>query len=146
MLHVRQAEHRQTDRQYAILSMARQVCSQNLCQTMNGYVETACLTKRKQSKHKKMQLDVGSEPYLSTGQTLCPLINHTFYYNSFANRFFQIHSYNIFRDLNYYPVTDGRTDRRTDRQKAMHMSPPCNMHRWAQKSYITGLRCLSVCL
>ena len=38
MLHVRQAEHRQTDRQYAILSLAS---SQNLCQTMNGPVETA---------------------------------------------------------------------------------------------------------
>ncbi len=22
----------------------------------------------------------------------------------------------------------------TDRQKAMHKSPPCNLHRWAQKS------------
>ena len=42
MLHVRQAEHRQTDRQYAILSLAS---SQNLCQTMNGPVETACVTK-----------------------------------------------------------------------------------------------------
>ncbi len=43
MSHVRQAEHRQTDRQYAILSLAG---SQNLCQTMNGSVETACVTKR----------------------------------------------------------------------------------------------------
>ncbi len=41
MLLVRQAEHRQTDRQYAILSLAS---SQNLCQTMNGPVETACVT------------------------------------------------------------------------------------------------------
>ncbi len=38
MLHVRQAKHRQTDRQYAILSLAS---SQNLCQTMNGPGETA---------------------------------------------------------------------------------------------------------
>ncbi len=30
-------------------------------------------------------------------------------------------------------MTDRQTDRRTDGQKAMHMSPPCNMHRWAQK-------------
>ena len=29
---------------------------------------------------------------------------------------FQIHNYNTFRDMNYYPVTDGRTDRRTDRR------------------------------
>ena len=28
---------------------------------------------------------------------------------------------------------DGQTDRQTDRQKATHMSPPCNMHRQAQK-------------
>ncbi len=25
------------------------------------------------------------------------------------------------------------TDRQTDRQKVTHMSPPCNLHRWAQK-------------
>ncbi len=31
---------------------------------------------------------------------------------------FQIHSYNTFRDKNYYPLTDGQTDR----QKVMHMS------------------------
>ncbi len=42
MLHVRQAEHRQTDRQYAILSL---VSTQNFYQTMNGPVETACVTK-----------------------------------------------------------------------------------------------------
>ncbi len=27
---------------------------------------------------------------------------------------FQIHSYNIFRDMNYYPVTGRRTDRQTE--------------------------------
>ena len=43
MLHVRQVEHRQTDRQYVIPSL---VGSENLCQTMNGSVETACVTKR----------------------------------------------------------------------------------------------------
>ena len=42
MLHVRQTEHRQTDRQYAILSLAS---SQNFCQAMNGPLETACVTK-----------------------------------------------------------------------------------------------------
>ncbi len=26
-----------------------------------------------------------------------------------------------------------QTDRQTDRQKTAHMSPPCNVHRWAQK-------------
>ncbi len=31
--------------------------------------------------------------------------------------------------MNYYPVTVGQTDG----QKAMHMNPLCNMHRWAQK-------------
>ncbi len=30
-----------------------------------------------------MQLDVGSEPYLSTAQALCLFISHTFYYKSF---------------------------------------------------------------
>ena len=42
MLHVRQVEHRQTDRQYVIPSL---VGSENLCQIMNGSVETACVTK-----------------------------------------------------------------------------------------------------
>ena len=28
-----------------------------------------------------------------------------------------------------------QTDRRTDRQKAMHRSPACNLHRWAQKHW-----------
>ena len=32
-----------------------------------------------------MQLDVGSEPYLSTAQALCLFSNHTFYYKTFAN-------------------------------------------------------------
>ncbi len=29
---------------------------------------------------------------------------------------FQIHSYNTFGDMNYYPVTDRQTDGRTDRR------------------------------
>ncbi len=33
----------------------------------------------------KMQLDVGSEPYLSTAQALCLIISNNFYYKSFAN-------------------------------------------------------------
>ena len=32
--------------------------------------------------------------------------------------------------------TDRWTDGRTDRQKVTHMSPPCKMHRWAQKSHM----------
>ncbi len=32
-----------------------------------------------------MQLDVGSEPNLSTAQALCLFINHPFYYESFVN-------------------------------------------------------------
>ncbi len=70
-----------------------------------------------------MQLDVGSEPYLLTAQALCQFISHPSYYKLFANwqrvtaiTKFQIHSYNTFRDMNYYPVTDRRTDRQTDRQ------------------------------
>ncbi len=37
------------------------------------------------SFREKMQLDVGSEPYLSTAQALCLFISHTFYYKSFEN-------------------------------------------------------------
>ncbi len=44
---------------------------------------------------------------------------------------FETPTYNTFRDMNYCLVW--QTDRQTDRQKATHMSPPCNMHRWAQK-------------
>ena len=47
---------------------------------------------------------------------------------------FQIPNSNTFRDMNYYPVTDGWTDRQKDGQKVMHKSPPCNMHRWGQKA------------
>ncbi len=32
-----------------------------------------------------MQLDGGSEPYLSTAQALCLCIGHIFYYKSFVN-------------------------------------------------------------
>ncbi len=36
--------------------------------------------------------------------------------------------------MNYYPVNFGKvTEVQTDRHKVMHMSPPCKMHRWAQK-------------
>ncbi len=43
--------------------------------------------------------------------------------------------------MNYYPVIFGQvhTDRWTDRQKVMHMSPPCKMHRWAQKLIKTNI-------
>ncbi len=34
---------------------------------------------------KKLQLDVGSEPYLSTAKALCLFISNTFYYKSFEN-------------------------------------------------------------
>ncbi len=54
---------------------------------------------------------------------------------------FQVPNSITFRDMNYYPVTDGQTDRRTDGQKAMHKSPPCNMHRWAQKSHRRTIHC-----
>ncbi len=56
---------------------------------------------------------------------------------------FQIPSYNTFRVMNFFPLpvwflvksrrTDRRTDGQTDRRKVMHMSPPCKLHRWAQK-------------
>ena len=36
-------------------------------------------------KKKKMQLDVGSEPYLSKAQALCLLISHIFYFKLLAN-------------------------------------------------------------
>ncbi len=46
---------------------------------------------------------------------------------------FRAPSYNGFWDMNFYPVESWQTDR----QKATHKSPPCNMHRWAQK-FILG--------
>ena len=47
---------------------------------------------------------------------------------------FQTNTYNTFWDMNYYPVRYELlySDSQTDRQKVMHMSPPCKMHRWAQ--------------
>ena len=42
-------------------------------------------------------------------------------------------AFNTCRDMNYYPVWFFYTDRRTDRQKATQRSPPCRLHRWAQK-------------
>ncbi len=36
--------------------------------------------------------------------------------------------------LVWFLVQSRRTDGRTDRQKVMHMSPLCNLHRWAQKT------------
>ena len=41
---------------------------------------------------------------------------------------FQIHSYNSIRDMNYYPVTDGQTDRQTDRKWCI----------WAHRAICTG--------
>ena len=38
--------------------------------------------------------------------------------------------------VNYFLVIFGPVQT-TDRQKAMHMSPPCNVHRWAQKSTVS---------
>ena len=54
----------------------------------------------------------------------------------------QLESYTTLRvdtswDMNYCPVwilVTWQTDGQTDRQKVTHMSLPCNMHRWAQKS------------
>ena len=46
--------------------------------------------------------------------------------------------------MNYCPVNFGPV---TDRQRAMHMSPPCKLHRWAQKLFLSGffLLYLSIC-
>ncbi len=49
---------------------------------------------------------------------------------------FQVPTSNTFWDMNYFSlfsVKSRQTDRWTDRRKVMHMSPPCNVHRWAQK-------------
>ncbi len=48
---------------------------------------------------------------------------------------FQVPNLNTSRDMNYFPPFWSSPDyRQTDyRQKAMHKSPPCNLHRWAQK-------------
>ena len=42
-------------------------------------------------------------------------------------------------------VQSGQTDRQTDRQKVMHSSPPCNLHRWAQKCLEGKLWSIPVC-
>ena len=45
-----------------------------------------------------------------------------------------LHMY-TFRDMNYFLrflVQSGQTD---NRQTVMHMSPPCKLHRWAQKAH-----------
>ena len=61
----------------------------------------------------KMQLDVGSEPYLSTAKALCLIISNTFYYKSFANG----QRIELFSPIFGQVQTDRRqTDRRTDRQ------------------------------
>ncbi len=57
-----------------------------------------------------MQLDVGSEPYLSTAQALC-LISHIFHYKSIANAALLL--------VNKLLVISF-TDRQTDRQKVMY--------------------------
>ncbi len=38
-------------------------------------------------------------------------------------------------------MTDRQTDGQTDGQKAMHKSPPCNRHRWAQKAISMIILC-----
>ena len=64
-----------------------------------------------------MQLDVGSEPYLSTAIALCLCISHTFYYmhGGIACTLPQ----------NWILVQWLFVQSRTDRRNAMHMSPPC---------------------
>ncbi len=53
---------------------------------------------------------------------------------------FQTPSYSAFRDMNFFQSDFSYSpDRQTDRQKVTHMSPPCNMHRWAQKLILSGL-------
>ena len=50
---------------------------------------------------------------------------------------FRFANYNTFQDMSYFLcflVKSRQTDdRQTDRQNVMHMSPPCKLHRWAQK-------------
>ena len=47
---------------------------------------------------------------------------------------YQTSSYNTFRVMNYFLVWFFVKSRQTtDRQKVTHISPPCKMHRWAQK-------------
>ncbi len=71
----------------------------------------------------KMQLDVGSEPNLSTAQALCLAIGHIFYYRSVANwqritamasSESEIFSRNILSNLNFGKVADGLSDSNAD--------------------------------
>ncbi len=75
---------------------------------------------------KKMQLDVGNEPHLSRQKVPCLCICAILSITSKSS-------------------PDRQTD---DRQKVMYMSPPCNLHRWAQKLPCACLSylCLIVCV
>ncbi len=46
---------------------------------------------------------------------------------------FQVPNYNTFRDMNYFLLSLVKSRQTTDRRKATHMSPLCNLHKWAQK-------------
>ncbi len=75
-----------------------------------------------------MQLDVGSEPNLSQQKT--PAYISIILSISSQWQIIAPYSFDGFWDMNFYPV---KSDRRTDRRKATHKSPLCNMHSRAQK-------------
>ena len=75
-----------------------------------------------------MQFDVINEPYLS--QQIKPY--------SFVDMIFTSHILHFLLFLVTFRSspdrqTDRLKDRLTDRRKVIPLSPPCNMHRWAQK-------------
>ena len=48
---------------------------------------------------------------------------------------FRVPNFNSSWDMNYFLPFLSSPERQTiDRQKVMHMSPSCNLHRWAQKT------------
>ncbi len=71
----------------------------------------------------KMQLDVGTEPYMSTAQALCLLIGHTFYHNEcFLSQF------------DFWPSNFWSSHRQTARQtESDAYEPTMHTYKWAQK-------------
>ncbi len=84
---------------------------------------------------RKMQLDVGNEPYLSKQRCLDHLL--TWFFLECSQ--WQAQTYGLqlsisitFRDMNYYPVKDGQTDRQTDWQTDRKRCI------WAHRAICTG--------
>ncbi len=108
-----------------------------------------CIAKVKEKcrswkKYLKMQLDVGSEPTLWFAHVTCIFLDRTYLkshmrtyildnYVDGSNSMVLLFAWKIWILLQSEFLL--QTDRQTDGQKVTPMSPPCNMHRWAQKTW-----------